>query len=126
MRAGAISVLRWVASAALALCLLYFLGRAGGHIEMDADAKMNPLLLSYQGRKEAGLAVASAFCAVSAMLLIRLHPRRVPLGALFLALAAVAAAEPYAARYLGAERCRSIGGYWSDQFCSCSIRAPIV
>jgi hypothetical protein len=122
----AIGVVRWVAAATLALCFLYFVGRAGGHIEVDVHAKTNPLLLSYQGRKEAGLAVASALCVVSAMLLVRLRPRRVRLGAIFLALAALAAVEPFAARYLGAESCRSIGGHWSDQFCFCRTKAPAV
>jgi hypothetical protein len=122
--ARAIGILRWTAVAALALGFFNFLGRAGGHIEMDVNAKANPFLLSYQGKKEAGVAVASALCVVAAALLIRRRPRHSRLGVLFLALAAFAAAEPFVARYLGAERCRRIGGQWSDQFCSCSIKAP--
>lgn len=120
-----IGILRWVAAVTLAYCCLYFLGRAGGHIELNADAETNPFVLSYQGTKWAGLAVASALCAVSAILLLRVRPRRVRLGAIFLALAALAAAEPFAVRYLGAEHCRTIGGHWSDQFRSCMTKVPI-
>jgi hypothetical protein len=126
MTTRAIGILRWAAAAALAVGFVYFLGMAGGHMEMDTDAQSDPFLLSYQGRKEAGLAVASALCFIAATLLIRRNPRYSGLAMLFLALAALCVAEPFVARYLGAEYCHSIGGHWSDRYCSCKSEAPSV